>query len=76
MSPAVLLELHFLREIGRLVIDPDGFYEDVAQGCEIRELPYSLRDVVRRAAPDARRLSGCGDPEPDRYLRTRSARLD
>ena len=29
VCPVVLLELHYLRESGRLSIDPDAFYADV-----------------------------------------------
>ena len=49
VSPAVLLEMHFLREIGRLVVDPGAFYDDVSRECDIREVADPMGDVVRRA---------------------------
>ena len=51
VSPAVLLELHFLFEIGRLAKgDPGGFHAAVLRDCDVRESPDPFADVVRHAA--------------------------
>lgn len=49
VSPAVLLELHYLRESGRLSIDPDAFYADVLREGEVTESADGFAAVVREA---------------------------
>ena len=49
VSPAVLLELHYLCEIRRMSIDPDAFYADVLDAGELRESSDGLSAVVREA---------------------------
>jgi PIN domain nuclease of toxin-antitoxin system len=47
VSPVVLLELHFLHEVGRIGADPDRFYAEVIDEGLIRESPDLVASVVR-----------------------------
>jgi PIN domain nuclease of toxin-antitoxin system len=47
VSPIVLLELHVLREINRLSVDPDRFYAQALEECGIEESSDPIAAVVR-----------------------------
>jgi PIN domain nuclease of toxin-antitoxin system len=50
VSPIVLLELHFLSETGRLKGDPNRFYAEVLDECDIVESQDPVVAVAREAA--------------------------
>ena len=49
VSPAVLLELHVLSETGKLSVDPDRFFTETLETCDVRESGDSFSAVVREA---------------------------
>lgn len=58
VSPIVLLELHYLRESGRVVVDPDRAYADVLAECDVAESSDPFTAVVR----EAKSLAWARDP--------------
>ncbi|MDX2055618.1 MAG: PIN domain-containing protein [Polyangiaceae bacterium] len=63
ISPAVILELQMLREIGRLNVSPNSFIDALRESFELETCPLPFADV----AEAARALSWTRDPF-DRFI--------
>lgn len=53
ISPLVLLELHYLNEIGRLTVDPGLIFESLASSIGLKICDLSLMRVVSEAMTQA-----------------------
>jgi len=51
VSPVVLFELHYLREIGRFSRGPDAYYAGALEEFDVIEASDAVSAVVREAAP-------------------------
>jgi PIN domain nuclease of toxin-antitoxin system len=58
VSPAVRLELQFLREIEKLTVEPDAILASLYTDCNVTRSADALEDVVRASLP----LSWTRDP--------------